>query len=275
MQRKTSAAARGFVITLLAAAPAAGDMPAKITISALDMEFMLVPGGPFLAGSDGGKADCAPARIIELDPFYIGRLEVKNADYLRFALETGRREPAFAWNGDFADPKYPVCGVSQEDARDFCRWIEARLPTEAEWEKAARGADGRTYPWGAEFDSTKGNFGTLGDRFRKVAPVGSFPDGASPWGVLDMAGNVYEWCEDRYAPAYHLERPEKNPPPCVEGDLGVIRGGDWVKGRGPARCYERYWRIHTGTSPGIGFRPVLDVDAALRLVEEGHAVAAP
>ncbi len=230
------------------------------------MVMVLVPPGPFIMGSDEGRDDAQPVRTVWLSGYYVDKLEVSNGIYSRFVEETGRRVPIFQWLDEVNSPGFAVCGVSQFDSRAFALWAGKRLPTEAEWEKAARGEDGRQWPWGNEFDRGKGNFHWNDDPWEKVGPVGAFPEGASPYGALDMAGNVYEWCEDLYDPDYYKRSPDRDPPACTEGELAVMRGGDWVKGHKASRCWERYWRAAPGTSLGIGFRCVIDMDRAIGLL---------
>jgi serine/threonine-protein kinase len=138
---------------------------------------------------------------------------------------------------------HPVTDVSWEDANAYCNWLSKKkglnfkLPTEAQWEKAARGTDGRKYPWGKnEPDETLANFGW---KFDKTSPVGSYPNGASPYGLLDMAGNVWEWCSDWYGDDYYKNSPKDNPTGPKIGTSRVVRGGCWVSDAGSLRCAGR------------------------------------
>lgn len=161
--------------------------------------MLLVPAGPFVLGSSQGHADEKPEQKLELPAFYIDRTEVTVAEYARFVEATGHPAPP-DWPEGKPDPKrlqLPVVNVSWYDANAYARWAGKRLPTEAEWEKAARGADGRLLPWGNEWDEKRANVeGKSGEQ--PLKPVGSYPDGASPCGALDLTGNAWEWTADWY-----------------------------------------------------------------------------
>jgi formylglycine-generating enzyme required for sulfatase activity len=186
-------------------------------------EMVLVPAGEFWMGSDE-SADEQPRHRVGLDAYYIDKYEVTNAFYKRFMEATGRAAPGYWNNTSFNGESQPVVGVSWHDADAYCKWAGKRLPTEAEWEKAARGTDGRKYPWGEQWDSSRAN---AGDKLGKTAPVGSYPSGASPYGVHDMAGNVWEWVADWYDKDYYKRSPERNPTGPDSGWNKVLRGGSW------------------------------------------------
>ena len=189
-----------------------------------------------------------PSHIVYLDSFYIDIYEVTNAQYEVFVDATGYQLPAFWSQDQLNHPDQPVVGVSWDAANTFCAWAGKRLPTEAEWEKAARGSQGLAYPWGNTWDpdqlrSADGISHQSLDTFDAwalwhqhkfdngseswPAKVGSYPMGASPYGVMDMAGNVWEWVADWYDPHYYAESPMRNPPGPPNGLVRVLRGGAW------------------------------------------------
>jgi formylglycine-generating enzyme required for sulfatase activity len=191
------------------------------------VELVLVPGGEFRMGTED-EEDARPVHPVRLPPFRMSRTEVTREQYARFMAATGRPEPGHWGHELFARPGSPVVGVTWEDAAAFCAWCGGRLPTEAEWEYAARGTDGRRFPWGDEPpDRTRAVFHRdIG--FDGTSPVATAKAGASPFGLLDMAGNVFEWCADWYAPGYYAVSPRENPAGPAEGRQRVVRGGAWV-----------------------------------------------
>jgi formylglycine-generating enzyme required for sulfatase activity len=225
------------------------------------MEMVYVPAGEFRMGSTGaqieeavaaclaaGLADSAcrelpnesPQHQVYLDAYWIDRTEVTNAQY-RKCVEAG----ACSYLDSMEDPAYnppnlPVVQVPWDEANAYCQWAGARLPTEAEWEKAARGTAGHRYPWGNKFDGSRLNFcdkncdhddpwkdAGADDGHGWAAPVGSYPAGASPYGALDMAGNALEWVNDWYAADYYSHSPARNPMGPDSGQSRVMRGGSW------------------------------------------------
>jgi formylglycine-generating enzyme required for sulfatase activity/triacylglycerol esterase/lipase EstA (alpha/beta hydrolase family) len=206
-------------------------------------EMILIPAGDFLMGStDADKlADDKekPQHKVYLDAYYIYKTEVTVAQYRNFCTATGRKMPN-APNWDWQDTN-PIVNVTWNDAKAYADWVGAILPTEAQWEKAARGGDGRIYPWGNTWDASKCVNSTNSKNGTK--PVGSFPIGASPYGVMDMAGNAWEWCADWYGADYYKKAPAKNPTGPVTGEYRVLRGGSWNYGyynycRGAYRLYD-------------------------------------
>jgi formylglycine-generating enzyme required for sulfatase activity len=184
--------------------------------------MVLVPAGEFLMGSKEGQGSEGerPQRRVTLDDYYIYKCEVTVAQYRRFCQETKRPmppEPPWKWQD-----AHPIVNVTWFEASAYAAWAGAALPTEAQWEKAARGTDGRTFVWGNNFTKS-----TCHTSDGKTVAVGLFPNGASPYGALDMAGNVWEWCADWYDPEYYAQAPPQNPPGPVTGTLRVLRGGSW------------------------------------------------
>ena len=187
--------------------------------------MVLVPAGEFLMGSEGWY-DTKPAHQVYLDAFYIDTYEVTNALYQKFAQTTGRQAPPYWKDVKYNSPNQPVVGVTWDDAAAYCHWAHKRLPTEAEWEKAARGTDGRTYPWGNQWDKARAN--SAGGGPGRPTPVGSYEGGKSPYGVYDMAGNVWEWVADWYDVNYYQTSPNRNPRGPETGNTRVLRGGSWL-----------------------------------------------
>ena len=221
-------------------------------------DMVRIPGGPFQRGVDDRRGpDEGPARTIHLSPFLIDRCEVTRERFAEFAAATGRVTAAAADSpaaGVSAEPGHPAVYVTWEEARAYCAWRGARLPTEAEWEKAARGTDGRQWPWGHRPDPSLANGWGPGDFWPGTSPAGAFPDGASPYGVLDMAGNVWEWCADWYDPDYYLVAPRRDPPGPDRGRLRVARGGSWTNPITVLRTSNRHAVHPADAGPGLGFR---------------------
>jgi len=225
-------------------------------------EMILIPEGEFIMGSPEGEGDYdeRPQHTVFLDAFYIDKYEVTNAQYKQFMDATGHEAPAYWDDERFNQPNQPVVGVIWHDAVAYAKWAGKRIPTEAEWEKAARGTDGRIYPWGNEWDNSKCNSDVGNDGYQYTAPVGSFLAGASPYGVMDMAGNVWEWVADRYGDNYYSQSPQQNPKGPDSGSMRVLRGGSWVSTlQTPLRC-----AVRLGNFPGprgnlFGFRCAQDV----------------
>jgi formylglycine-generating enzyme required for sulfatase activity len=244
------------------------------------MTMVHIPAGKFRMGSENGEADEGPVHIVYLDAFWMDRTEVTNAMYAlcveagpcKSPLQTGSYwRKTYYDNPQFGN--YPVIYVDWDMASAYCSWAGARLSTEAEWEKAARGETDRTFPWGANWDvrthkrlnfADKNDPETASDTIsndghRDTAPVGSYPGGASPYGILDLAGNVWEWVADWYDPSYYRDSPLDNP----KGPLGptqqitwhVLRGGSWVAADETIfHTSNRNGLEPSGFSESIGFR---------------------
>lgn len=205
----------------------------KTSSSPATQKIITIPAGPFLRGE--------PLEQVELPEFRIAAYPVTNTDYSRFIEATGHRRPEH-WRLDGSYPtelaRHPVVFVSWEDAAAYAGWAGGRLPSEAEWEKAARGVDGRLYPWGNEFIAENCNTsesGTDGTR-----PVDAHPGGASPYGVMDMAGNVWEWTTSPYE---------------ADQQWRILKGGAWdYKGLKDTRCAFRVYFRPTFRNGAVGFR---------------------
>jgi formylglycine-generating enzyme required for sulfatase activity len=166
----------------------------------------------------------APSRAVYLDGYWIYKYEVTVVQYRRFCRATGRampEEPPWGWRDD-----HPIVNVTWDDAVAYAAWAGASLPTEAQWEKAARGTDGRVYPWGNVWDSRR-FCNSVDGSAASPSFVGSFLAGASPYGAQDMAGNVWEWCADWYDGEYYRHAPRRNPTGPATGTTRVLRGGSW------------------------------------------------
>lgn len=220
---------------------------------ALALDFLHLPAGEFLMGSEDDD-DTRPPHRVRLEAFSLSRTEVTREQYAKFMAATKHPEPPHFNAPRFNKPTQPVIGVSWEDAVAFSKWAGGRLPTEAEWEYAARGSDGRTYPWGnQEPDRARAHFHQdIG--FGGTIVVGSFPEGASPIGLLDLAGNVFEWCADWYAADYYATSPPANPRGPATGTQRVIRGGAWISLPDALRASARAKYPPASRSILVGFR---------------------
>jgi formylglycine-generating enzyme required for sulfatase activity len=219
-------------------------------------------------------ADERPAHVAILDGFWIDRTEVTNKQYER-CVEAGICTPPTengsytraTYYGDSAYDEYPVIWVGWEQATNYCNWVGARLPTEAEWEYAARGPESRIFPWGNTFDGTRLNYcdancelaiadGTADDGYADTAPVGSYPSGMSWCGALDMAGNVREWVSDWYG--VYQGRQQVNPRGPHSGQLLVSRGGSWFDLPSNVRSLKRGQNAPDFSAYKLGIRCVKD-----------------
>jgi serine/threonine-protein kinase len=215
--------------------------------------MVLIPAGPFLMGQDDFLFE-KPQRKIHLDAFLIDRVPVTNGEYYDFCRATGFNPPPH-WHAGYppeGEKNHPVNNVTIVEARAFAKWAGKRIPTEAEWEKAARGTDGRTYPWGEGFDPKKCN--ADGSKIGNPVPVGSYPSGASPYGVLDMCGNLWEWVEGTWDPAFFEKMPARNPRPPADRELDILRGGAWSTLHFNCRTYSRCPALKDARAGYSGFR---------------------
>ena len=243
-------------------------LPTEIT-DAKGVSMMLVPAGDFTMGSDHSN-DEKPVHIVNLDAFYIDKYEVTNVLYkacvssdvcdppkpseLFKDYESSSRHSYYS-NSVFDN--YPVILVDWYMAKTYCEWRGAQLPTEAQWEKAARGIDGRNYPWGEDISCNKANYSsTVENRFcvGDTSQVGSYKDGVSPYGVYDMAGNVWEWVGDWYSATYYHEAPSSNPLGPSLGQERVVRGGTWLSYESGLSSSDRVWYEPFSLRNDVGFR---------------------
>jgi len=214
--------------------------------------MVVVPAGWFWMGEDDDRPSNRPRCAVYLDAFAIDKTEVTNEAFAEFVAETGYQMKG--WEASIAKEhaSHPASGVPWQAADAYCRWAGKRLPTEAEWEKAARGTDGRRYPWGDVWDATLTN--TLESGRRGPVTIGSFLAGASPYGVLDLAGNVAEWVADYFDPAYYTYAPDHNPTGPNKVLDHVLRGGSWDSPPKHAQTFFRDSSHYAGPNPRVGFR---------------------
>ena len=219
--------------------------------------LVFVPAGEFPMGVEGGADN--PKHQILLDDFWIHKTEVTNGMYGACVAAGGCTVPGpDASLPDFTDPllvDHAVVGVTWSQADTYCKWIEGRLPTEAEWEKAALGTDGRPFPWGAELpDCDRINFQQC---VRQLTHVLAYPDGASPYGGLDFSGDAFEWASDWYKATYYSESPTQNPPGPDTGELRVLRGGSFESNTDEVRPTTRFSDNPLAVRADLGFRCVV------------------
>ncbi len=251
--------------------------------SALADEMVHIPSGKFIMGIDkimptaakGSKLrpwsreafhDEGPAHQVELSSYKIDKYEVSNADYAEFMKATKHPEPAYWDDPRLNNPELPVVGVNYADATAYCEWKGKRLPTEAEWEHAARGPENLRYPWGDKLDPKLANYGK---NHSSTMPVDSLPEGASPYGAHHMAGNVFEWVQDWYDPRFYEKGPFKVDTTGPEkpvwlggtglyvdrlttGEKRVIRGGSWIAPETRVTATHRFWNQPMNNSYGVG-----------------------
>ncbi|MCC7189633.1 MAG: SUMF1/EgtB/PvdO family nonheme iron enzyme [Anaerolineales bacterium] len=283
-----------FTLTRSAEAPQAAPPPAEVARLVFEPQMIRIPAGTFLMGSTQEQAAQAikdgadknwvvweqPQHTVELSEYSIGKYPITNREYQAFLREVKGQTPPRGWDGDqFPAEKggHPVVNVSWDDANAYCKWLSEktkknyRLPTEAEWEKAARGEDGRVYPWGNAFDPKKAN--TSESKIGDTTDVGKFSSndpalsGDSPYGCADMAGNVWEWCNDWFSEKeYQRSSPVdqdrtgkniKDPQGPENGTTRCLRGGSWTNVEDNARVAIRYYVRPSNGYDSIGFRVAL------------------
>ncbi|HSH02766.1 MAG TPA: bifunctional serine/threonine-protein kinase/formylglycine-generating enzyme family protein [Anaerolineae bacterium] len=280
------------------AEPVAGEVRYFTLPTGQEVATVWVPAGEFMMGSDvSGLEDEAPMHLVYVDGYWLDQTEVTNRMFADFVASNDYETTAegygysniFAFDGEgwgqvtgaFWDSpegvgsgivgrgNYPVVHVSWYDADAYCEWAGGRLPTEAEWEKGARGEDGRVWPWGNAFAGRRLNYCDSNCRSNwsdvsrddgqvRSAPVGIFPEGSSPYGALDMGGNVWEWTNDWYAADYYMREVYDNPEGPASGDVKVLHGGSWLAIVEDARGAARDTLAPFGSSDDIGFRCVRD-----------------
>ncbi len=221
-------------------------------------KMVLIPAGEFSMGDhhDVGYTYEKPVHTVYLDAFYMDVYEVTNALYKKFMDATGHKAPGYWNDSKYNAPDQPVVGVSWEDAKAYADWAGKRLPTEAEWEKAARGGlSGKKFPWGGDApDGTQCNFAdkNVDDGYGYAAPVGSYPP--NDYGLYDMAGNVWEWCSDWYDSNYYTSSPKRNPTGPSSRSWRFLRGGSWAHNVYYLRCANRSGFNPSLTDYSLGFR---------------------
>ena len=225
-----------------------------------EIQMIAVPAGSFHMGSPEGEGakNESPAHVVHLDAYMIDKYEVTNLQYKMFIDATHRREP-YHWKGGtypLGLANHPVVNVSWEDAAAYAEWVRKRLPTEAEWEKAARGTDRRPYPWGFVFHESYVN-AKVSNESGTTCPADTYPMGASPYGIIDMVGNVSEWVGDYYEERYYIHSSTRNPAGPERGKHRVIRGGAFNESsRRGVRCSARFFADPDAPRENIGFRCV-------------------
>jgi formylglycine-generating enzyme required for sulfatase activity len=223
--------------------------------------MVLVPAGEFIMGSDKGDDDEKPVHRVHLDSFYIDKFEVTNGKFAKF-IDAIKGEPPWGFDDKdtpVAHADQPVRWVTWLDATAYCQWTGKRLPTEAEWEKAARSADGRLYPWGDEPPTLAHAVFGQKEGSESLPPFSNRDKGKSPYGAQDMAGSLYEWVADWYDDEYYAKTPSQNPRGPSEGTQKVQRGGSYTNNPYRLRATFRTKDNPTEAHPNVGFRCAQDV----------------
>jgi formylglycine-generating enzyme len=225
--------------------------------------MIVVPKGEFIMGTFEGAFDEKPPRSVFLDTYQINQYEVTQYYYAEFVKATGHRSPLSRYVKNIESlnhPNQPAVYVSWEDAESYCRWRGERLPTEAEWEKAARGMRGSVWPWSNELKPIFANF--MGDEDRGIYTmiVGSYEKDKSPFGLYDMAGNAREWVHDWYEEQYYQHAPSRNPMGPDRGDMKTMRGSSWNDSPLAGRTTARMKMFPDYRDTTVGFRCAKTLD---------------
>ncbi|MYC76547.1 formylglycine-generating enzyme family protein [Candidatus Poribacteria bacterium] len=244
-----------------------------VSLSAQAPDMVLIAAGEFLMGSDDGERDERPVHTVYLDAFYIDPYEVTVGEYKRFLEETNHRPLPNSVSRTSPTDQHPVVEVNWHDAMAYAQWAGKRLPTEAEWEKAARGGlIGQDYPWEGRIDANTANYGNntkAGTHQERTTPVGTYP--ANGYGLYDMSGNVAEWCLDTYQRKFYENGQQRNPVAGAENvqqaianaathkERRVVRGGSWSFNAKSVRVANRLAEKPSLLSSDVGFRCVRDV----------------
>jgi len=262
-----------FNVSLLMAADQPSQSLDVRTVAKDGAPMVVIPSGEFpmgvpLGDRDGGR-DEYPRHDVFVDTFYMDQFEVTNGRYLEFVKATGHRVPQNPtnptrnlWHGDAITESLadrPVINVDWYDAEAYCKWAGKRLPTEAEWEKAAKGTSDRRFPWGNVEPTDKHlNFNQRWIGEKTLMPVGSYEAGKSPFGVYDIVGNVWEWVNDWYDPRYYEKSPVKNPQGPDTGTMKIIRGAGWQNETPAVRIFTRVNSDPKVRNESTGFRCAAD-----------------
>ncbi|MCG3778848.1 MAG: Serine/threonine-protein kinase pkn1 [Nitrospira sp.] len=256
----------GLSVALIAGAISVASAANTPPSEASDKAVVLIPRGEFTMGSEH-HSDEAKHQVV-LDAYLIDKFETSNTRYKAFMNATGNAAPAYWDDPRLSKATQPVVGVSWTDASAFCKWEGKRLPTEAEWERAAKGPQGDNhYPWGHTLNQKKANYG---QNVGHTTAVDSYPEGVSGFGVYNMSGNVFEWVEDWYDQKYYKESPALNPKGAEkgynfanQGPVKALRGGSWLAPASSLHASHRFWNQPDNNSYGVGlgFRCAQSIDA--------------